>query len=402
MNHTENQSSPESLSSASVSIVNSLFTKTEAPSVWALSGKIIEDADSQFITISENRLTIGRHSNNGLQLSDPTVSGQHAELLQVNSDIFVRDLNSTNGTLLNGRRINELTGLRAGDILHFGSVMLVLHQTELPHRCDTVVSDSGVDAIAHVQFDSLIHDPAIEPVFQPIVDLKTRSIIAFELLSRSQLFGLETPEKMFRIATQRQSAVALSRVCRIEGLRAAQQFNAGTEIYLNTHPEELGRNSLFDSLRELRHLYPDERLCLEVHEAGVTSTTFLRELRRMLDDLGIGLAYDDFGAGQARLLELIEVPPDVLKFDLKLVQSLPDATDQQLSTIESLLRIVHDLDVIVLAEGIETEQQAAICQQVGFDTAQGFLYGRGTRIENWLETFGSIKPVSDLPLEARS
>ncbi len=103
-----------------------------------------------------------------------------------------------------------------------------------------------------------------------------------------------------------------------------------------------------------------------------------------MNDLSIGLAYDDFGAGQARLTELIEVPPDVLKFDVKLVQGLPTATDARRSTIAGLIRIVKDLDVVPLAEGIETKEEAEICQELGFELAQGYLFGKGEPVKKWI------------------
>ena len=79
------------------------------------------------------------------------------------------------------------------------------------------------------------------------------------------------------------------------------------------------------SLRELRELEPRRPLVLEIHEAAVTCGDEMKQLRAALADLQIGLAYDDFGAGQARLVELVDVPPDYLKFDMKLVQNLESA-----------------------------------------------------------------------------
>jgi EAL domain-containing protein (putative c-di-GMP-specific phosphodiesterase class I) len=155
-------------------------------------------------------------------------------------------------------------------------------------------------------------------------------------------------------------------------------------FYLNTHPAELNDQDLIDSLFDLRRRYPSSSIVLEVHESGVTSVDYLRHLRTVLNDLSIGLAYDDFGAGQARLTELIEVPPDVLKFDVKLVQGLPTATDARRSTISGLIRIVKDLNVVPLAEGIETQEEADICRELGFVLAQGYLFGKGEPTAKWI------------------
>jgi EAL domain-containing protein (putative c-di-GMP-specific phosphodiesterase class I) len=221
--------------------------------------------------------------------------------------------------------------------------------------------------------------------YQPIVDLNKGTHVGYEVLARSQFLGLETPAKMFQVAAQRMSEAELSRVCRLEGLKAATALDLRYQLYLNTHPAELNHPELIASLRSLRNLYPKQAIMLEVHESGVTSIDFLRNLRSELTDLNIGLAYDDFGSGQARLMELIEVPPDVLKFDVSLVQGLPTASPNHRSTIASLIRIVQDLNVTPLAEGVETEEEAAICRELGFELAQGFLFGRGEAAEHWID-----------------
>ena len=74
-------------------------------------------------------------------------------------------------------------------------------------------------------------------------------------------------------------------------------------------PAELALPGLLESLEELRDLAPHQDLALEIHESVLTRPSSLAELRRQLSESNIGLAYDDFGAGQSRLLELAEAPP---------------------------------------------------------------------------------------------
>ncbi|QDU37487.1 Putative cyclic-di-GMP phosphodiesterase AdrB [Maioricimonas rarisocia] len=355
------------------------------PLTWFLVGKTHADAEPQQFAVVTQPFRIGRSCDNELCIPDSTVSGHHAELVFADQSIFVRDLDSTNGTLLNGRALKVLTELRCGDILHFGAAMYTLHRATSQPTCDTVATDVIDDALAQAQFEKLIGKPAVRPWFQPIVSLADGAHLGYEVLGRSQLMGLETPEKMFRIAAQRSSSAELSRVCRSEGLRLAQAFDDDFQFYLNTDPSELETRELLDSLTSLRDEFPDLRIVLEVHESGVTSTTYLRALQRHLKDLGVGLAYDDFGAGQARLMELAEVPPDVLKFDVKLIQGLPHASAQHRRTIESLVRIVRELDVVPLAEGVERQIEADICRDLGFELVQGYLFGRPQPVKRWLE-----------------
>lgn len=352
---------------------------------WVLVRSSADSSSNHRVNIGGPTFAIGRHPSNSLCLCDSTVSGRHAEILTINKDLFVRDLNSTNGTLLNGRRIQHLTGLRSGDVLHFGSVMYTLQSSTDECTSSTVTADVSADALAQLQFDKLLRRPALRPYFQPVVRLSDTARVGFEILSRSYLLGLETPEKMFRVAASRNVEAELSQVCRTEGLRIGESL-PGTQFYLNTHPAEIVGTELFPSLVQLRSEFPDTQIVLEVHEGAAASSALLQEIRQVTRELKMGLAYDDFGAGQARLKELFEVPPDVLKFDVKFVHGLPFTTPQHRATIQSLIRIVKDLNVVPLAEGVETVDEASVCFELGFELAQGFLFGRAESASHWINS----------------
>jgi len=362
-----------------------VVTPENPAAIWALSAPASANDTAPRVAVTDQPFSVGRNQSCSLPIGNSTVSGQHAELILAGDRLLVRDCGSTNGTLLNGRPIHTVEALKDGDILHFGNAMYVVHQGVMPIGMATVCADTADEALAQVQFAQLLARPGILPRYQPIIDLNKGTHVGYEVLARSQLLGLETPAKMFHVAAQRMSEAELSRVCRLEGLKGSTDLELGYQLYLNTHPAELNQPELIESVRSLRHLYPQQAIVLEVHESGVTSIDFLQNLRSELTDLNIGLAYDDFGSGQARLMELIEVPPDVLKFDVSLVQGLPTASANHRSTIGSLIRIVQDLNVTPLAEGIETEEEASICRELGFELAQGFLFGRGEAADHWID-----------------
>jgi EAL domain-containing protein (putative c-di-GMP-specific phosphodiesterase class I) len=383
MNSLQNgQTSAGINSNVSVGDASGSRAATFPEGLWVLVRSTAESNSHHRVNVFGPSFTVGRNASTNLCLSDPTVSGRHAEIVTINRDLFIRDLNSTNGTLLNGRRLQHLTGLRSGDVLHFGSVMYTLESSTDECMSSTVTADVSAEAMAHLQFDKLLRRPALRPYFQPIVRLNDQSRVGFEVLSRSYLLGLETPDKMFRIAASRNVEAQLSQVCRTEGLRIGEVL-PDLKFYLNTHPVELSRPDLFVSLEELRAEFPERQIVLEVHEGAVASSALLRDVRRVTADLNMGLAYDDFGSGQARLKELFEVPPDVLKFDVKFVHGLPFTTPQHRATIQSLIRIVRDLNVIPLAEGVETADEACVCSDVGFELAQGYLFGRAETASHW-------------------
>lgn len=352
---------------------------------WAIQGRPYPDSPIQTFEIASDRFTVGRCQTNDIHLSNDTVSSCHAELLLIDTDLYVRDLNSTNGTLLNGRKVTALSCLREGDILHFGNAMYTIQKSQTSSRHSTLVTDAEGSAIAQVMFGRLISVPAVVPYLQPIVQLADSLNVGYEALARSQLVGLETPDKMFHVAAQHSAEVELSHVCRQEGLRTAGILANDVPCYVNTHPAELGTHELFDSLVQLRNEFPDQKITVEVHESGITSTAYLKSLRQLLDRLHMGLAYDDFGAGQARLMELMDAPPDVLKFDINLIRGLSVASPKRRAATASLIQMVRGLGVVTLAEGVESVEEAEICHECGFELAQGYLFGKPQPSSFWLD-----------------
>ena len=156
--------------------------------------------------------------------------------------------------------------------------------------------------------------------------MSTQRTVGFEVLGRSLLFGLGTPHAMFSAAALLDLEGELSRMLRNEGVRLAEALPANPLVFLNTHPAELQDPAMLEkSLRELRLAFPEAALVLEIHEAAATSVPQMRALRCVLNELGMQLAYDDFGAGQARLAELGDAPPDYLKFDIQLIRGIDGA-----------------------------------------------------------------------------
>ena len=205
--------------------------------------------------------------------------------------------------------------------------------------------------------------------------MEAQDTIAYEVLARSRLFGLQTPGEMFSVAAHLNLEVELSTMLRWEGLRASSVL-AKPHLFLNTHPREMLEPGLAGSLESLRQNWPDQPLTLEIHESAVNKDARLAELHAVLKHLQIGLAYDDFGAGESRLNELTEVAPDCVKFDISLIRGIDSATGQRQQIVATLVSMVSNLGIATLAEGVETAAEHATCRQMGFNLGQGYLYGR--------------------------
>jgi EAL domain-containing protein (putative c-di-GMP-specific phosphodiesterase class I) len=285
-------------------------------------------------------------------------------------------LGSTNGTYVNGTRINQPCTVHHGDLLQFGQMVFRVAQQCTENGPLTIQDDSCDRALALIQFDQLMTQRAVSPHYQPIVALEDGRVLGYEVLARSRFFGLKDPRSMFAAAKVLNLEGELSRILREEGVRHGQVLPEDHVLFVNTHPAEIDDLDLLHfSLGELRELEPRRPLVLEIHEAAVAHAGEMNRLRSALTELRIGLAYDDFGAGQARLIELVEVPPDYLKFDMKLVQNLESASLERQRMLASLVQMVRELGITPLAEGVEVAGDHEICRQIGFTCAQGFYYG---------------------------
>ena len=362
-------------------------------SVWFFAGQLDDSEQVRHVPIRTMPFQIGRRSDLSLSLPCNCVSKVHAEIYEKGDELWIRDLSSTNGTYVNGARIETDVRLREGDIVQFATVVFRIgcqneDGEEEEMESGTITEDACDRALAMVQFDRLINDQAVVPFFQPIVDISSDQppTVGYEVLGRSRLFGLRTPKEMFETASQLNLEAELSRVFRHQGIKVASPVAQQYSLFVNTHPVELLKDGLLGSLKDIREIAPDRSMTLEIHEATVTNPQMIRDLRDNLNDLDMQLAFDDFGAGQARLLELTEVRPDFIKFDMKLIQGINHAPANRQQVVALLVRMVNELGIIAIAEGVETPEENKTLQQMGFKMGQGYLYGRPASISSYLPT----------------
>lgn len=344
---------------------------------WSLSGRIVDGGAPQSIPLAPLPFRIGRRAGLSLSLQQPTVSGAHAEIYECSGRLMIRDLRSTNGTFINGDRLEGEHELCENDLIQFADRPFRLVRDQINDELSHTRAKNACDqALAIVQFDQLVSGRAVIPHYQPIVDLRSGRLEAFEVLARSRLVGLETPSFMFTAAAQLGLTHELTQMLRRIGIEESGLLPDQTLLFLNSHPCELESRTLLSSCKELRRLWPQQRISIEIHEAAIASVTELAELRRGLEAIDMTLAFDDFGAGQARILELAEVLPHYIKFDRSMIQNLDTADPSRRRVVAGLVTMVLDLGVIPLAEGVETAGEKEACLEAGFVLSQGFFHGK--------------------------
>jgi len=350
--------------------------------VWFLSGATEPRESLRHFPIDSPEFTIGRRSGCSLKLGFSTVSGKHAVLTPRDGGLTLRDLDSTNGTYVNGRRLTSETPINEEDLIHFAEAPFrVLRQSVTGQSAGTIARNVCDEALALVQFDRMMSERLVRAHFQVIVEIDNAKPVGHEILGRGSVFGLESIQAMFQAARQLNLEVELSHLLRWEGVRVGRDLPGRPKLFVNTHPKEMeDGETLIESLTNVRKISGNTDLVLEIHEASVTNRRVMQELSAALNDLNIELAFDDFGSGQARLAELIEARPDYVKFDISLIHGIDHADAARQRMLQTLVQMVRELDIRALAEGIETAQEAATCQEIGFDLAQGYFFGRPTPI----------------------
>ncbi len=318
---------------------------------------------------------IGRRPGLELSLPSPEISSEHAEVSTDGSRFLIRDLGSRNGTFLRHLPVGDGVPLAAGDVFQVGPISLRLGHAGEQRPAPSHEPERAAGDLSSA-FNALLESAAVEPLFQPVVDLQTGATVALEALGRGRSPDLpQSPVELFRIAEATGEARELARCFRQTALAAAHWARIRMPIFFNVHSSELAAPDFFNEIEAIRAQYPKIRLVLEVSEQHSTPLARLRALRAFLTQQGIGLSYDDFGAGLARILELAEAPADYLKFDAVPIRGLHQASDAEKRRLSALVAAARALGMTLLAKGIESAPEAEACIQLGFELGQGYFFG---------------------------
>ncbi len=350
--------------------------RTSSLPTWFFVGQVDSTLPAQRVQIDYTPFTVGRTTNLQLTINCDCVSKEHAEFIQRDRKLFLRDLESTNGTYVNGVRIDAETPIKEGDVIQFGTAVFRVGREESKSGSLTTQQSDSDRSLAIMQFDRLLREESVTPLYQPIVEMDDkRGTLGYELLGRSDLFGLQMPAQMFEIASQLDLSTDLSRMLRRRGLQVAKPLPTRFNLFINTHPAELADDGFVECLHKVRAEHIDRIITVEIHEASITSPDRLVELRKTLEDLNMYLAFDDFGAGRDRLIELTKVAPDFLKFDMNLIQGIDQASPSQQKMVAALVEIVKATGCVPLAKGVENEPTHMTLREMGFELGQGHFYG---------------------------
>jgi diguanylate cyclase (GGDEF)-like protein/PAS domain S-box-containing protein len=218
---------------------------------------------------------------------------------------------------------------------------------------------------------------AVSSVFQPIVDLDSGAVVAYEALARGPVGPLERPDALFAAARSVGRLAELDDLCRRAAFTGAVEHGllAPLTLFVNVEPEVLDTAPL-DDLLAIAEAAPGElRVVLEITERALATrpADLLRTVERVRA-LGWSVALDDVGAETLSLAFMPLLRPDVVKLDLRLVQDRPGPA------VAEIMNAVNDhaeqTGALVLAEGIETQAHLLMARALGARLGQGWMFGR--------------------------
>lgn len=357
---------------------------------WFLEA--VADANREWMVAIDNvPFIIGRDRDCDLKLTDKWISRHHAEIRRNGDHLWIRDLGSTNGTFLNYRKIEQAELIEPGDTIAIGTFKFSVKSYESSIAEAVEETCFLADVFDYPDFmeprlRELIRTRNIIPHFQPILKVPEMTVTGYEILGRidDDVLPSNTAE-LIDMADWFGCGGDLSDLFRETGVAVARQLPGSPLLFVNASPFELNQmNGLMDSMKRVHETASGQKIVLEINERAANNINEISRLRDALTPLETGLAFDDFGVGQTRLVELAKAPPDYLKFDISLIREIHLAPKRLHQMVSTFVKAAEDLGIATLAEGIECAEEAATCHELGFKFAQGFYYGRPLPIQEIL------------------
>ncbi len=215
--------------------------------------------------------------------------------------------------------------------------------------------------------------------FQPIVSIKKNSVIGFEALSRGLVEGgdaLIPPRRLFEAAEKQGLAMELDSLCRARAFESygsmandPDRFILTVNLDPSTLREESSGSKHLLALAESVNMQP-EKVLIEIIESRIGDITELEKLVSLYRGYGFLIAFDDMGTGLSNLDRVAVIKPDIVKIDTSLVQDSEKMYHSR-EIVKSLVSLAHRIGSLVIAEGVETGEQAVNALELGVDMLQG-------------------------------
>lgn len=250
-----------------------------------------------------------------------------------------------------------------------------MEATGLTYAIEGEPLTSEADEISRGEIESVLATNDLLIAWQPIVSLETRDVLGYEALARfagASPNGRHSPSVWFKAADRHGLRKSLELLAVRSALPELDSLPETAFVSFNLSPATAADPDLAELLSEV----PGHRLIIEIAEDAVGETTeaVLAALGQ-LRERGVRIALDDTGSGVVSLRQLVGINADIIKIDTDVVHGI-DVDEMKQAIAFSLKSLAEHSGAMSLAEGVESEKEAAMLASLGIDAAQGFLFGR--------------------------
>jgi EAL domain-containing protein (putative c-di-GMP-specific phosphodiesterase class I) len=236
-----------------------------------------------------------------------------------------------------------------------------------------------------IEMREIIQKREITLLAQPIIDLSTNKIKAWEVLTRGPKGTvLENPLQLFSLARQSNLNYDLELLVLEKAFKLINRVGCLDDVFINFTPLTLGNKRFIPALNKLLTTFPEikpNKIIFEVTERdSIEGLTFFHDNIKQLRQKGFRIAVDDTGAGYSSLHTISELLPDIIKIDRSVIQDI-DTNKVKESMLKGLILIAKETGSLVVAEGIEKKEEADVLVRNQVDLAQGYFYAKPGTLE---------------------
>ncbi len=230
-------------------------------------------------------------------------------------------------------------------------------------------------------FFDIIENSSLTAHFQPIIDIKTNKIFAYEALTRGVLPNGELmyPDVLFKKSTRNDMNFTLDRMCRETALKTTAVKKINAKVFINFIPTSIydPEFCLTSTVRWAKQLdFNPKNIVFEVVETqNVKDKEHLKTILNYYRKEGFLIALDDVGEGYSSLNMIIDIKPDIIKVDRNIISNI-DTDEMKQSIYKALKNICTDNNIKLLAEGVETPYELEKVKEIGVDYAQGYYFAK--------------------------
>ena len=275
---------------------------------------------------------------------------------------------------------NNLTSLAIAEAPTARPARIEMRYARTPDVRPPDAGGERVDEEMDLRVREIMHDRALTALFQPIVDLDSGAIAAYEGLIRGPSNSpLHSPVQLFRAAAMCNRAVEVEHLCRRVTLESFARLGLPGDLFLNVSPDCLLRPEARygETLAATRELGIDpQRVVIELTEQQPTyDYDLLRDAVRHYRAMGFRIAIDDLGEGFSSLRLWSELRPEFVKIDMHFIQGC-DSDPVKMQFLRSIQEIARNSGSRVIAEGIETAGELKCVRNIGIARGQGYYFAR--------------------------